>query len=186
MLTTRQDSSCGVLLYEGIFTFDKKEVFLDKKCVKIDGNDNLIPYLENDINSMLKKNTHGIELDMKDFSSVMKKSSKVTYVCYGVCTHKNRQVMLDEVNSILDKIDVVVGKISANYLVYIEMEYNFDFDIAKIFMASLYDVSSDDSIVIMGFNEAKKLKLSKKKKNYMNDEEKKVPCVTFKIIIGVD
>jgi hypothetical protein len=173
---------------EGIFTFDIKDVCLSENLVLFDSNDDLIPYLENDIFGMLKKSNQGVKLDIKDFSRVLQSSSKVTYVCYELSTHKNRQTMMDNLNSIVDKIDTIVDKKPANYLVHIEIDHNFNFEMVRIFMERLYDLCSDDSTVLMGINEHKKIKLSKKKKkkNYMYVKEKKVPCAVFKIIIGID
>ena len=165
----------------GIFTFDREDIFLKDKKLIIKGDDELIPHLQKDINAMLKKSHKGINLNMEDMKTVLQKASKVTYLCDVVSKNKN---MNNVINRILDRVKVITDASSVNYLVYIDMDEGFDFEVMKAFMERMYDMC-DDSHVIIGFNERKKKKKPKKKEDIF-DERDEVPSHVFiKVLMGV-
>jgi len=167
---------------EGIFTFYRDDIVLKDNKVCIKGSDVLVPYLEKDINAMLKKsNKGGIDLNIVDMRKVLKKASKVTYLCDVVSQTK---YMNTDINCILDRIKVITDESSANYLVHLDMEAGFNFEVVKEFMECMYDIC-DDGHVLVGCNERKKKKLSNKKKDIFDEQDEVKPYLVLKVLIGV-
>jgi len=167
-----------------IFTCDTDCVLVKRTCIKLDYEDENISYIENDINSMMKKSVDGIDLCIEDFKTILDKSSKMTYMSHSIFCHKNssKKEMLDAINLIVrDVILISSKKTLVNYLVHIEIHEKCDFDIVKFFMESLYD-ESDDSIVLVGFSELKKIESSTTNKVYFDED--KNPSMIFKICMG--
>jgi len=170
---------------EGIFTFDRDDVVLKNKKICLKGRDVLLPYLEEDINVMLRTSHKGISLSMKDVNEVVENASIVTYLCESiVCNAKYRKVMQDNIDEIINKIKVMTDGKKVNYLVHIDMDEKFDFEIVKEFMECMYDLG-DERQVLIGFNEHKKEKVSKGKEDVFDDCDE-VPSEAFiKVFMGV-
>ncbi|MBA1420973.1 MAG: hypothetical protein FAF03_09025 [Epsilonproteobacteria bacterium] len=142
----------------------------------------LVPYLEKDINAMLKKsNKGGIDLNIADMRKVLKKASKVTYLCDVVSQTKYMNI---DINRILDRVKVITDKSPSNYLVHLDMEAGFNFEVVKEFIECMYDMC-DDGHVLVGCNERKKKKLSKKKEDVFYEQDEVKPYVVLKILMGV-
>jgi hypothetical protein len=168
---------------EGIFTFDREDIICDNKNLTIKGRDEIISYLEQDINDMLKKSHKGINLNIVDMKNVLKKSTQVTYLCEGFFLGNKKQMATD-INEIFDRINIVTKKRRVNYLVHIDIDKGFPFDIVKNFMERMLDIC-DDCYCLIGFNEHKKIKGSKKKKDIFEELDEVKPCVVFKVLMGV-
>ena len=170
---------------EGIYTFDRDDVALNDKQICLKGSDVLIPYLEVDMNDMLLTSHKGISLSMKDVNEVVQNVSMVTYLCESiVCNAKHRKVMQDNIDEIINQIKVVTDGKEVNYLVHIDMDEKFDFEIVKEFMERMYDMA-DENQVLIGFHERKKKKISKRKMDIFDDYDE-VPLHAFvKVLMGV-
>ena len=170
---------------EGIFTFDRDDIVLKNKLICLKGTDVLLPYLEEDINDMLLTSYKGISLSMKDVNEVLQNASVVTYMCESIVFNaKYRKVMQDNIDEIINKIKVITDGKEVNYLVHIDMDEKFDFEIVKEFMERMYDMA-DENQVLIGLNEHKKKKISKRKMDIFDDYDE-VPLHAFvKVLMGV-
>ena len=166
----------------GIFTFERKDIFFTDENLHIKGEDGLIPFLEKEINAMLKNtNKGGIDLNSADMRKVLKKTSKVTYLCDVVSTTEH---MNADINRILDNVNLIRDELPTNYLVHIDTEAGISSEVVKEFMERMYDMC-DDSYIFIGCNERKKQKISKKKEDVFYDVDKVKPYMVLKVLIGV-
>ena len=166
----------------GVFTFDRKDIFFTAENLHIKGEDGLIPFLEKEINSMLKKNNKGgIELNIEDMRKVLKQTSKVTYLCdvISTTTHMNA-----DIHRILDRINIIRDELPANCLVHIDTEVGFNTEVVKEFMERMYDMC-DDGYIFIGCNERKKRKISKKKEDIFFEVDEVKPYMVLKVLMGV-
>ena len=164
-----------------IFTCDTDCVLVKRTCIKLDYEDENISYIEDEINSMMKKSVDGIDLCIEDVKTILDKSSKMTYMTHSVFCHKNssKKEMLDAINLIVrDVILISSKKRLVNYLVHIEMHEGFDFSIVKYFMECIYDLC-DDSYVLIGTHERKR-----KEELYGESEEVKHQVIA-KVLMGI-
>ena len=166
----------------GVFTLDREDIFFTDENLHIKGEDGLIPFLEKEINAMLKKNNKGgIDLNSVDMRKVLKQTSKVTYFCDIV----SRTVHMNaDINRILYKVNLIRDELPTNYLVHIDTEAGFNFELLKEFMERMYDMC-DDGYIFIGCNEHKKRKISKKKEDVFFEVDEVKPYMVIKILMGV-
>jgi len=166
----------------GVFTFDREDIFFTDENLHIKGDDTLIPFLEKEINAMVKKNNKGgIDLNSVDMRKVLKKTSKVTYLCDVVSTTEH---MNADIHRMLDRINIIRDELPANCLVHIDTEVGFNTEVVKEFMECMYDMC-DDSYIFIGCNERKKRKISKKKEDVFYEVDEMKPYMVLKVLMGV-
>ena len=166
----------------GVFTFDMKDIFFTDENLHIEGDDTLIPFLGKEINAMLKKNNKGgIELNIVDMRKILKKTSKVTYLCDVVSSTEH---MNADINRILDKVNLIRDELPTNYLVHIDTEAGFNAEVVKEFMERMYDMC-DDGYIFIGCSERKKRKISKKKEDALDEADEMKPYMGLKVLMGV-
>ena len=187
---------------QGMFTFNKECIALGSDGIKLDCRDKFVRYLENDINSMMKKSVDGIDLSIEDFQGITTSSPKMMYVCDELClrddlTNDNKlELMRHFAEAIADKIQIVAGKVPKKYLIQIEIEKNFFFDAIKALIDILdekftassdnYFNFSDDDRFIVGLSYAEEY-LPLDKELILIDDQLVLPsssCAIVKIFVG--
>ena len=166
----------------GVFTFGREDIFFTDENLHIKGDDGLIPFLEKEINAMLKKNNKGgIDLISVDMRKVLKKTSKVTYLCdvISITMHMNA-----DINRILDKVNLIRDELPTNYLVHIDTEVGFNTEVVKEFMECMYDMC-EDSYIFIGCNECKKRKTFREKEDVFYEVDEVKPSLVLKVLMGV-
>lgn len=188
---------------QGMFTFDKECITLGSDGIKLDCGDKFVRYLENDINSMMKKSVDGIDLSIEDFQDITTSSPKMMYVCDELClrddlTNDNKlELMRHFAEAIADKIQIVAGKVPTKYLIQIEIEKNFFFDAIKVLIDILdekltassdnYFNFSDDDRFIVGLSSVEEY-LPSDKELILIDDKLVLPssfCAIVKIFVGL-